>query len=381
MTGDPMEITPFRIDVPQSELDDLRRRLRATRWPEPETVEGWGQGMPLKVLQDMTSYWAEDYDWRDREARMNAIPAFRTEIDGLTFHFQHVRSPHADALPLILTHGWPGSVVEFAKVIGPLTDPTGHGGQASDAFHVVCPSLPGYGFSDRPSAPGWGLNRTASAWSVLMARLGYDRYVAQGGDWGSFVTSCLPAADPEHLIGIHLNMAVVAPDPSVELTESERKDQGAAAAYHRSGGGYASIQSSRPQTMGYGLVDSPSALAGWILEKFWFWTDHGDRPVESVLSRDEQLDNVMLYWLSRTGASAARLYWETGRGLTLKPIQIPVGVSIFPRELFRTSERFARRHYPGLSYFNEVERGGHFAAFEQPELFVDEVRACFRPLR
>src|SRR5919197_3125278 len=308
------EVTPFRIQIPEAELRDLRERLERTRWPERETVDDWSQGVPLAYLRDLCRYWAERYDWRATERRLNALPQFRTEIDGLGIHFLHVRSPHPEALPLILTHGWPGSIVEFLKVIGPLTDPTAHGGAAVDAFHLVCPSLPGYGFSDKPAAPGWGLERIAGAWARLMARLGYQRYGASGGDWGTSISASLSQQDPGHVAGIHLVPPLAPPDPATfdDLTERERA---AIASLEHSAewdSGYSQEHATRPQTIGYALVDSPVALCAWIVEKFWAWTDH-DGHVEHVLGRDELLDNLMLYWLPGTGASAARLYWESLR--------------------------------------------------------------------
>ncbi len=387
--GETTEIRPFRVAVPQADLDDLRDRLARTRWPEPATADGWSQGVPLDYLRKLCRYWAEDYDWRTTEARLNGLGQFRTELDGLGVHFLHVRSPHPEALPLVLTHGWPGSVVEFLKVIGPLTDPVAHGGEAGDAFHVVCPSLPGYGFSDKPDRPGWGVERIARAWAALMARLGYDRYGAQGGDWGTSVSASLGQQDPEHLAGIHLMPPLAPPDPATfgDLTERERA---ALADLERAGeeeAGYSTEQATRPQTVGYGLVDSPAALCAWIVEKFWSWTDCDGHP-ENVLTRDELLDNVMLYWLTGSGASAARLYWESIRqvnrvlaGPVTDQVRVPTGCSVFPRELQRPSRRWAERRFPDIRWWNEPARGGHFAAFEQPELFVGEVRGFFRLVR
>jgi epoxide hydrolase len=371
-------IQPFRIAASDAEIDDLRRRLRATRWPDREAVDDWSQGIPLGYVQDVCAYWAEKYDWRAREERINRFAQFRTELDGLGIHFLHVRSRHADALPLVVTHGWPGSIVEFQKVIEPLTDPTAHGGEARDAFHVVCPSLPGYGFSDKPARAGWNVERIARAWAALMARLGYGRYVAQGGDWGAMVTTAVGLQDREHCAAIHLNMPIAAPDPATLGSLSER-EQGALAAmqhYEQWDSGYSKQQSTRPQTVGYGLVDSPAGQAAWILEKFWAWTDCGGHP-ENVLTRDELLDNVMLYWLPATGASSARLYWESFRNPNLAEVPVPTGCSSFPKEIFRPSKRWAEKRYTSLFYWNELERGGHFAAFEQPEAYVRELRACF----
>jgi pimeloyl-ACP methyl ester carboxylesterase len=373
---------PFLISIPDDDLADLNRRLQHTRWPDAETVTDWSQGTPLAYLQDLCGYWADGYDWRACEARLNRFPQFRTEIDGLDIHFLHARSPHEDALPLVLTHGWPGSVVEFLKVIEPLTDPVAHGGDAADAFHVVCPSLPGYGFSGRPGKSGWGLERTADAWHRLMTRLGYARYGAQGGDWGAQVATGLGMRYPGHLAGIHLNMPIVMPDPETmnDLTEREQSALAAMKYYGDWDSGYSKEQSTRPQTVGYGLVDSPAGLCGWILEKFWAWTDCDGDPA-NALTRDEMLDNVMIYWLTAAGASSARMYWESFRRPLLGPVGVPVGCSIFPREIFRCSRRWAEKQFPDLRYWNEPARGGHFAAFEQPELFVQEVRAAFRAFR
>ncbi|MGH7289553.1 MAG: epoxide hydrolase family protein [Myxococcota bacterium] len=373
---------PFRIAASEADLDDLKRRLRATRWPDREAVDDWSQGIPLAYVQDVCAYWAEKYDWRAREARLNRFPQFKTEIDGLGIHLAQVRSPHADALPLVITHGWPGSIVEFHKVIEPLTNPTAHGGEARDAFHVVCPSLPGYGFSDKPKKNGWNVQRIADAWAQLMPRLGYARYVAQGGDWGAMVTTCIGIQDPAHCAGIHLNMPIAPPDPASmsDLTDKEKAALAGMQHYNDWDSGYSKQQSTRPQTVGYGLVDSPAGQAAWILEKFWAWTDCNGHP-ENALTRDELLDNVMLYWLPGTGASSARLYWESFRNLNLDPVTVPVGCSIFPKEIFRTSRRWAEKRFSKLVHFNELEKGGHFAAFEQPELYVREVRSCFRQVR
>ena len=382
-------MTEFRIDVAQSELDDLRTRLRNTRWPERETVDDWTQGVPLAYLRDLCAYWADEYEWRTTEARLNALAQFRTTIDGLAIHFLHVRSPHADALPLVITHGWPGSIVEFLKVIGPLTDPTAHGGDTSDAFHVVCPSLPGYGFSDKPARPGWGVERIAHAWTVLMTRLGYRRYGAQGSDWGTSVSASVGQHDPQHVVGIHLTPPLAPPDPAT-LDDLTKRERAALASLEQSAkwdSGYSLEHATRPQTIGYGLVDSPAALCAWVIEKFWAWTDN-DGDLENVLTRNELLDNLMFYWLPRTGASSARLYWESIRqvnewisGAVTDVVDVPTGCSIFPKELQRPSRRWAEKRFVDIRYWNEPERGGHFAAFEQPELFVDEVRAFFRLVR
>jgi pimeloyl-ACP methyl ester carboxylesterase len=375
------DITPFRIDIPDADLDDLRQRLRLTRWPEAQTVDDWSQGIPLDYLRRLCAHWLDAYDWRATEARLNRFPQFRTEIDGLPIHFIHLRSPEPDALPLVMTHGWPGSIVEFHKVIEPLTDPAGHGGAAADAFHLVCPSLPGYGFSGKPDRTGWGIERTADAWDALMTRLGYPRYAAQGGDWGAQVTTALGMRHPEHLAGIHLNMAIAFPDRSGgQLTEREQGALDTMRHYDQWESGYSKQQSTRPQTVGYGLVDSPAGLCGWIVEKFWAWTDCDGDPL-NVLSRDELLDNVMLYWLTAAGASSARFYWESFSQPALGPVTVPVGCSIFPKEIFRPSRRWAEAIFSDIRYWNELDSGGHFAAFEQPETFVAEVRAAFRSVR
>ncbi len=383
------QVTPFTIEVPEAELADLRARLRQTRWPEPETVDGWSQGVPLAWLQDLCLYWAGDYDWRRAEARLNALPLARTELDGLPIVFAHVRSPHPGALPLILTHGWPGSVVEFTKVMGPLADPVAYGGQAADAFHVVCPSLPGYGFSGKPDRAGWGVERIARAWAALMARLGYRRYGAAGSDWGTSVSASLGQQDRAHVAGIDLVPPLAGPDPATsgDLTQAERAAIESLAYADEWDSGYSREHATRPQTIGYGLVDSPAALCAWITEKFWSWTDHPGS-LEAVLSRDDLLDNLMLYWLPGAGASAARLYWESIRrvnewiaGTSADTVDVPVGGSVFPKELQRPSRRWAARRFTDIRYWNEPPRGGHFAAFEQPELFVAELQAFFRLVR
>jgi pimeloyl-ACP methyl ester carboxylesterase len=383
------QLTEFQVEIPEAELRDLRERLERTRWPEEETVGDWSQGVPRGYLRDLCGYWAERYDWRATETRLNALPQFRTPIDGLGIHFLHVRSPHADALPLIITHGWPGSIIEFLKVIGPLTDPTSHGGAAGDAFHVVCPSLPGYGFSDKPTRTGWGVERIAAAWSILMARLGYERYGAQGSDWGTSISASLAQQDATHVAGIHLTPPLAPPDPATfnDLTERERAALASLEHAAESDSGYSQEQATRPQTIGYALVDSPAALCAWIIEKFHAWTDC-DGQLESVLTRDELLDNLMLYWLSGAGGSSARLYWESlGQvnewisGSARDTVVVPTGCSIFPKELQRPSRRWAERRFLDILYWNEPARGGHFAAFEQPELFVEEVRSFFRLVR
>ncbi|MBR1152764.1 epoxide hydrolase family protein [Bradyrhizobium sp. JYMT SZCCT0428] len=377
------EIKPYRISVGDDVLDDLKSRLRNTRWPEAELVDDWSQGAPLKWIKDICRYWADEYDWRAREARLNRFTQFTTEIDGLDIHFLHVRSPHPQAMPLIITHGWPGSVVEFHNVIEPLTNPTAYGGNAADAFHVVCPSLPGFGFSAKPATTGWGVDRIASAWAVLMDRLGYARYGAQGGDWGSAVTTALGAQDGEHCAGIHITLAMSAP-PNVDgqpTPEEARALQGIKY-YADWDSGYSKQQSTRPQTLGYGLTDSPSGQAAWILEKFWAWTDCDGHP-ENILGRDELLDNVMLYWVTATAASSARLYWESfgPKRRTPHKVTIPCGVAVFPKEIVTPVRRWMDGSYTDIRHWRELPKGGHFAAFEQPELFVGEVRDFFRTLR
>jgi epoxide hydrolase len=377
----PDTVTPFRIAVPEADLLDLRERLRRTRRPEPETVDDWSQGVPLAYLRELCAYWADGYDWRATEARLNSFPQFRSEIDGLGIHFLHVRSPHPDALPLVLTHGWPGSVVEFLDAIALLTDPP----DPRDAFHVVCPSLPGYGFSDRPARRGWTVQRIAAAWAQLMARLGYARYGAAGSDWGTSVSTWIGKLDPAHVAGIHLVPPLAAPDPATfdDLTPAERAALADLERGQADGDGYSMQQATRPQTIGYGLVDSPALLAAWIVEKFRAWSDPA-----SALTRDQLLDNLMLYWLPATGASAARLYWESFRevqrtfaGETTDEVRVPTGCSVFPHENPRPSRRWAARRFTDIRYWNEPDRGGHFAAFEQPELFAAELRAFFRLVR
>ena len=376
-------IEPFEIQVPDADLADLKQRLARTRWPEAETVSDWSQGIPLAYVQELCAYWRESYDWRAVEARINALPQFVTTIDGVDIHFLHVRSPQDDAKPLVLTHGWPGSIVEFLKVIGPLSDPAAHGGDGADAFHLVIPAIPGYGFSGKPTKTGWGVQRVAHAWAELMARLGYGSYFAQGGDWGAGITVAIGLQDTEHCAGIHTNMPTVGPDRDTmdDLTEQEQDAIKAQQFYQDWDSGYSKQQSTRPQTLGYGLTDSPAGQAAWIVEKFYQWTDCQGHP-ENVLSRDELLDNVMMYWLGACGASSARLYWESfGRGGGGGDITVPSGVSMFPKEIFRASKRWVERRFKDLRYYNTLDRGGHFAAFEQPELFVGELRACFRTMR
>ena len=376
------EIRKFQLEVTDTALDDLKKRLSMTRWPNKETPEDWSQGIPLGYMKELCDYWQHEYDWRAREERFNRFPQFITEIDGVDIHFIHLPSVHENARPLIITHGWPGSVVEFHKVIEPLADPTAHGGNSEDAFHVVVPSLPGYGFSGKPEATGWGIEKIADIWGALMARLGYDHYFAQGGDWGAMVTTHIGLQDKEHCDAIHLNMPVVIPDANTmaELTPSEQASLMSMKFYQDWDSGYSKQQSTRPQTVGYGLVDSPSGQAAWIIEKFYQWTDCNGHP-ENAISRDELLDNVMMYWLSKSAASSARLYWESFKNPPQDEVDIPTGCSIFPKEIVRPSERWIRKRFTNLKYYNELEKGGHFAAFEQPEIFLQEIRTYFRSLR
>jgi pimeloyl-ACP methyl ester carboxylesterase len=374
------EIRPYRIDVPNAVLDDLKERLARTRWPDAETVDDWSQGIPLAYTRDLAAYWADGYDWRPREAALNRFDHHLTEIDGLDIHFIHQRSPHDDALPLLITHGWPGSIAEFQKVIEPLVNPTS--GRAEDAFHVICPSLPGYGFSGKPSRTGWGVDKIAQVWDTLMVRLGYDRYGAQGGDWGAAVTTQI-GRNRGHCIAIHLNMPIARPPAGSgggDLTEDEQQALAAFAEHRKWGTGYSKQQSTRPQTLGYGLVDSPVGQLAWVVEKFWAWTDCDGHP-ENVLSRDELLDNVMLYWVTGSGASSARLYWESfNRFVTDGRVELPTGVAAFPKEILRTPRRWCEAAY-NITHWSTMPRGGHFAALEQPELFVDDVRAFFATVR
>lgn len=375
------EIRPFTIDVPDAAIDDLRDRLARARWPEKEAVDDWSQGIPLAYTQELCDYWATDYDWRRFESAINAYDNFLTEIDGVDIHFLHVRSPHEDATPMVLTHGWPGSVAEFMGVIEPLTNPTEHGGTAEDAFHLVIPSLPGYGWSGKPAAAGCGVAWIATAWNTLMVRLGYDSYVAQGGDWGSAVTTYIGMQNLGNVRAIHTNMPVAGPTPEslAEPTPQEASALEGLAHYDKWDSGYSKQQSSRPQTLGYGLVDSAAGQCAWIAEKMWAWTDNDGHP-ESALTKDQMLDNISIYWFTATGASSARLYWESFADFGGGGVEIPTGCSIYPKEIIRCSQRWAEQRYTNIQYWNELDQGGHFAAWEQPVLFVGEMRAAFAVL-
>ncbi len=373
------DLSPFVISISDEQIIDLNKRIANTRWPDAETTGDWNQGVPLAYVKELVQYWGEQYDQQRLANRLNAFDNFKTNLLGLNIHFMHIKSSNLNARPLLLTHGWPGSVVEFLKVIGPLTEPQEHGGNADDAFHLVIPSLPGYGFSDKPQATGWGVEKIAEAWAALMVRLGYSQYFAQGGDWGSVITSYIARQDPEHCLGIHINMGIVAPDPNAEnLTANELSIMAGWKYYEDWDSGYSKQQATRPQTLGYGLVDSPSGQAAWIVEKFYQWMDCGGHP-ENIVSRDELLDNIMVYWLTGSGASSARLYWESfggGEGRE-QPVSIPMGATISKKDIFRTSERFGSRVFTNIVYWKDKEKGGHFAAFEQPNAFVGELRECF----
>jgi pimeloyl-ACP methyl ester carboxylesterase len=391
-------VRPVHVEFREAELEELRRRIAATRWPSQELVADRSQGVQLAALQELARYWASDYDMRRCEARLNALPQFTTEIDGVDVHVVHVKSSHPDAMPLIMTHGWPGSVIELLDSIGPLTEPTAHGGQPEDAFHLVLPSLPGYGFSAEPAEVGWDLGRTARAWAELMRRLGYTRYVAQGGDVGAGVTDALGRQAPEGLLGIHTNLLVPALNDPGALpadTDQERAALAAIQTFQTSGNGYFVEQSTRPQTIGYALLDSPAALAAWMVDHdtdayYKIARAFLDDQPSANLTRDHILDNITTYWLTGTGASAARSYWEAygpdapaakNQPPSPPPVRVPVGFSTFPGEIWRTPRSWAEKAYPTLSYFHEVDRGGHFAAWEEPELFASELRGAFRPLR
>jgi pimeloyl-ACP methyl ester carboxylesterase len=389
------EIRPFSVEVPEEDLVDLRGLIAAARWPTKELVEDRSQGVQLATMQELARYWINDYDWRKAEAKLNALPQFTTEIDGVDIHFIHVRSPHENALPLIMTHGWPGSVIELLEAVGPLTDPTAHGGTAEDAFDLVLPSLPGYGFSSEPTELGWDVGRTGQAWAELMRRLGYTRYVAQGGDVGAGVTDAMGRQAPDGLIGIHMNLLVTAlGGPQPTDTDEERTAADAITTFRTTGSGYFLEQATRPQTIGYALLDSPGALAAWMLDHdtdayYKISRAFVDGQPVGNLTRDHVLDNITLYWLTGTGASAARSYWEsygaaavaTAARQAPPEVSVPVGFTTFPGEIWRTPRSWVDAGYPNVTYFNEADRGGHFAAWEEPELFSEEVRAAFRSLR
>jgi pimeloyl-ACP methyl ester carboxylesterase len=382
-----MHVEPFVATLPDDAVADLRDRLARTRWPEAETTAGsWDQGAPLEYVRDLCRWWAEEYDFGFVD-RLNTFEQLRTTLAGggdepLSIHAIHVRSPEPDAVPLLLTHGWPGSVLEFLDVIGPLADPRAHGGDPGDAFHVVCPALPGYGFSDKPTRPGWGVPRIAAAWHELMIGLGYDRYGAQGGDWGAAVTTSIARQFPDPLVGIHVNLASAGPDPATtdDLTPSEQAALADLAEHAKNGTGYSKQQSTRPQTLGYGLTDSPAGQAAWVAEKFWAWTDNDGHP-EDALTRQQILDDISMYWFTASAASSARLYWESFGDRDQTPITVPSGVTIFPREIIRPSRRWTERVFTDLRWYEEMTRGGHFAALEEPDLFVDQVRSFFRLVR
>ena len=391
------KVRPFRLDTPEEAIADLHRRIAATRWPTRELVTDRSQGVQLATVQELARYWTTDHDWRAFEAKLNALPQYTTDIDGVEIHFIHVRSQHENALPLIMTHGWPGSVAELLGVVGPLTDPTAHSGRAEDAFHLVLPSLPGYGFSGEPTELGWDSGRIARAWAKLMDRLGYTRYVAQGGDVGANVTDAMGRQAPQGLLGIHLNLlagAIGIKDQLPAKSEQERAAHDALNTFTTDGFAYFLEQSTRPQTIGYSLLDSPVGLAAWMLDHdtdSYYKMSHAfvDKLATGGLTRDNILDNITLYWLTGTGASAARWYWEFGRflaaagasGQAPPPVSVPIGFTTFPGELWAAPRSWVEAVYPNLAYFNEVDKGGHFAAWEEPELFSQEVRAAFRPLR
>jgi pimeloyl-ACP methyl ester carboxylesterase len=389
------ETQPFHLEIPEEQMDELRRRIAATRWPSKELVPDRSQGVQLAMLRELARYWETDYDWRKAEEKLNALPQFTTEIDGLEIHFIHVRSPHENAMPLIMTHGWPGSVIELLEIVGPLTDPTAHGGDAEDAFHLVLPSLPGYGFSAEPREVGWDPGRTAFAWGELMRRLGYTRYVAQGGDLGAIVTDVMGRIAPAGLLGIHMNLLVTtlgAATPPPGDSEEARAALEAIKTFTTSGFGYFLEQSTRPQTIGYALLDSPVALAAWMLDHdtdsyYKISRAFLDGEATGHLTRDRIVDNITLYWLTGTGASAARWYWELGRAQALAAgqpppeVSVPVGFTTFPGEIFQAPRSWVEQSYPKLIYFNKADKGGHFAAWEEPELFSAEVRAAFRSVR
>jgi epoxide hydrolase len=370
------EVRPFRVETPEEALEDLRDRLARTRWPEAETVGDWSQGVPIAYAKELCEYWLHKYDWRATEARLNSFPQYRTDFDGLGIHFIHVRSKHENAMPLLITHGWPGSVVEQLDIIDALADPD----DPADAFHVVVPSLPGYGFSERPVTTGWDIPRIADTWAELMTRLGYDRFAAHGGDWGSYTTATLAIRHPERLTGIHLTMPVAPkPEEPVELDEADQARLGVAYAMWKGGSGYAAIQSTRPQTLGYGLADSPAAQAAWVAEKFWEWADH-DGDLDRAIPRDRLLDSITGHWLAGTGASSARLYWESYQKVPTDQVHVPTGCSIFPKNSW-VPRAWCEKRFTDLRYWRDLDEGGHFPAIEQPGVLIDELREFFRGLR
>jgi len=379
------DIKPFKIKISDEELEDLNKRLAATRWPEKETVKDWSQGVPLSYIKEICDYWVNEYDWKSREEYYNTFTQFITDVDGIDIHFIHIKSPHKEAKPLIISHGWPGSIVEFHKIINPLIDPVSHGGKAEDAFHIVCPTLPGYGFSGKPSQPGTGVEKIAELWDLLMSKIGYNKYFAQGGDWGSAITIAIGKQNRGSCKGIHVNMPFAPPTKEAIENPSDRDKLAFEGLnyYQEWGSGYSKQQSTRPQTLGYGLADSPIGQASWIIEKFYEWTDCDGHP-ENILNKEELLDNIMFYWLTKSASSSARLYWESFGSFGGNPeekLLIPVGCSIFPKEISRTPRSWAEQVYSNIVYWNELEKGGHFAAFEQPELFINEIRSCFRLIR
>ncbi len=389
-------IRPFRIAVPEAALVNLRRRIAATRWPERETVDDQSQGVRLAQIEPLVRYWGTGYDWRKAEVKLNALPQFITTIDGVDIQFIHVRSRHPKAMPLIMTHGWPGSALELLKTVGPLTDPTAHGGKAEDAFDLIMPTYPGYGFSGKPTAPGWGPDRVARAWDILMKRLGYTTYVSQGGDWGAIVSQVMAVQAPQGLLAIHTNMPGTTPPEVLRLirnrepapanfSAAEKTAFAGLEAFYRKGFGYAEMMNTRPQTLGYGLSDSPAALAAFFYDKFAAWTDSNGQP-ERVLTRDEMLDDITLYWLTNTGTSSSRSYWDAAQGEggpfnAIEISKVPVAVTVFPGEIYRAPRSWGEKSFKKLIYWNEAPKGGHFAAWEQPGLFVRELRDAFRPLR
>lgn len=385
-------IRPFHISVPQAEITELRKRIQATRWPDKETVTDQSQGVKLENIKNLVQYWGTDYDWKKAEAKLNALPQFVTTIDGLDIQFVHIRSKHKNALPLIITHGWPGSIFELLKIVGPLTDPTAYGGRAEDAFDLVLPSMPGYGFSGKPKGTGWDADHIATAWDVLMKRLGYKNYVSQGGDWGSVVADKMAKQKPEGLLGIHVNMPATVPadvatalkngEPAPEgLSEKEKAAFNSLNKLYTKGGGYAGMMVTRPQTLGYGLTDSPVGLASFFLDKMNEWTYSGGDALKS-LTKDEILDDISLYWLTNTAVSSAQLYWENNaNNFNAVDISIPAAVTVFPGEIYQAPKSWTERSYHNLIYFNEVKKGGHFASWEEPQLFAEEMRAAFKSLR